>query len=464
MSGRKARFDNYEVDFVRRELRRSGVRLRLQRKPFRVLELLLRQPGELVTREELFGFLWPDSHVSFEHGLNTAVNSLRRALGESSRECHFIETRPGLGYRFNSPVEEVPEADSSLAPPLRLGKNLDAYEDYLKGCYFLDTMAEEEEIYRAIAFFNSAAVDETCCSLAHAGIAEAYCQLALVGSVYSSNIAGHARSAAERAIRNDPDLPQAHVSAGRVKMIFDWDWKGTQESVDRARALDAGSVPAHTLQASLLRVSGKYEEALQLCRQALALDPLSFPANLQFAASLYADRDFESVIDQCWKMLTLRSGFAPAQILLALAYEQLGMYEEAVVEFHNAQRCTGFQAAASSGLGHLFAITGREDDAEGAVRQLSTQAQTGYVPCYWFAVICAGRRQHSQALSFLAESLRQREPALLWLKADARFDAIRKDDRFQILLRRLGIQNLDIHPDLVQPHESEPDTGTGALR
>ena len=76
------------------------IRVGLQHKPFRVLELLLRHPGELVSREELIGSLWPDSNVSFEHGLNTAVNSLRKALGESFDEPHFIETRSGLGYRF----------------------------------------------------------------------------------------------------------------------------------------------------------------------------------------------------------------------------------------------------------------------------------------------------------------------------------------------------------------------------
>lgn len=438
MTGRKTQFADYEVDFVRRELRKSGTRLRLQHKPFRVLELLLRHPGELVTREELFNFLWPDSHVSFEHGLNTAVNSLRQALGESSREYRFIETRPGLGYRFIARVEEVTEADLKTAPSRGPGKNLDAYEDCLKGRYLLDRMAEEEEIHKAIAFFNSAAADETCRSLAHAGIADAYCQLAVIGSVCSSKVASHARSSAEFALRNNPDLPHAHISAGRVKMLFDWDWKGAREAVSRALALDANSVSAHTLHASLLLTLGSYEEALQVCREAVALDPLSFPANLQFAANLYAARDFKSAIDQCWKMLTLRSCFAPAQIVLALAYGQLGMYEEAVVEFQNARRCEGFQAAATSGLGQVFAVAGLQSEAEQACLELSTLGQNRYVSYYWHAVVCAGRGQQSQALSFLEESLRQRDPALLWLRADARFDAVREDERFQVVLRRLG--------------------------
>ena len=319
MPGRRVRFNDYEVDFARRELRKRGVRVGLQHKPFRVLELLLRHPGELVTREELVGFLWPDSHVSFERGLNTAVNSLRQVLGESSRNCRYVETRPGLGYRFCAPVEEVTEPNVTplghqpvLGHPTT-GRNPGAYGDYLKGRYFLDTMCEEE-VYKAIAFFKSAAADETCSSLAHAGIADGYCQLALLGSAPPSKLASQARLSAEIALNCDPDLPDAHVSAGRVKMIFDWDWKGGQDAARRAMALDPGSVSSQILLASLLCTLGNHEEARQVCCEVLTVDPLSFPANLRLAACLYSARDFEATADQCWKVLTLAPRFAPAQL------------------------------------------------------------------------------------------------------------------------------------------------------
>lgn len=437
MPGRIIRFADYEVDVVRRELRKRGIRLRLQHKPFRVLELLLRRPGELVTREELVSQLWPDSHVSFEHGLNTAVNSLRQVLGDSSRETHFIETRPGLGYRFCAPVEVVKDASSKSALSRDVNKNSDAYEDYLKGRYLLDRMASEEETYKAIAFFNSAIADETCRSLAHAGIADAYSQLALVGSVCSYKVASHARSSAELAVKIDPDLPHGHVSTGRVRLLFDWDLEGAGEALRCALSLDSSSVSAHTLHASLLRAAGRYKEALQVCRQALACDPLSVPANLEFAACIYSARDFKGAIDQCWKMLTLAPSFAPAQILLARTYEQLGMYEEAVVEFQNAQRCAEFLPAATGGLGHVFAVTGLHNEAEQAFLELTTPAQNRYVSPYFPALVCAGRKQKGEALTFLEESLRQRDPAALWLKADARLDALREEERLQIVLPRL---------------------------
>jgi DNA-binding winged helix-turn-helix (wHTH) protein/tetratricopeptide (TPR) repeat protein len=439
MSRTILRFDDYEFDPARHELRKQGARLELPRKPFRVLELLLRRPGELVTRDELFTFLWPDSHVSFEHGLNTAVNSLRQVLGESHREHRFIETRPGLGYRFCAPVKEAMEPIAA-ARPRPSGQNGAAFQDCLKGRYFLDSMCEDET-HKALAFFNSASVEETCCSLAHAGIADAYCQLALLGSTSSDKLAGQARSSIEIALRKNPDLPDAHVSAGRVKMIFDWDWDGAQESVTHALALDPNSVSAHTLRASLLCILGRYEEARQACSNALAFDPLSFPANLQLAACLYAARDFTGTTEQCWKILTLTPRFAPAQIRLALAYEQLAMYEEALVEFQNAQTCTGFEAAAISGMGQVFAVTGLHHEAEHSVRELSRRAKNRYISPYWYAAVCAGRRQESRVLSYLEESVRQRDTALLSLKTDARFDAMRQHERFQIVLHRLGIDS-----------------------
>ena len=93
------------MNFELRELRKNGVRVPLQHKPFRILELLLMQPGSLVTRAQLAQELWPHLPVSFERSLNTAINSLRQALDDSQRENRYIETRSGLGYRFTAEVE-----------------------------------------------------------------------------------------------------------------------------------------------------------------------------------------------------------------------------------------------------------------------------------------------------------------------------------------------------------------------
>ncbi len=109
------RFGTFEVDFESRELRKRGLRLRLEEKPFQILELLLEHPGGVVTRQTLREKLWPDTHVGYEQSLNTAVNKLRELLGDSSQSPRFVETLPRVGYRFIAPVDRPSHAQTYAA-------------------------------------------------------------------------------------------------------------------------------------------------------------------------------------------------------------------------------------------------------------------------------------------------------------------------------------------------------------
>jgi TolB-like protein/DNA-binding winged helix-turn-helix (wHTH) protein/Tfp pilus assembly protein PilF len=101
------RFGVYEFDLRSGELRKHGIRIKLQEQPCQILAILLEHRGEMVTREELQRRLWPsDTFVDFDHSLNTAVMRLREALNDSSENPRFIETLPRRGYRFVAPVEE----------------------------------------------------------------------------------------------------------------------------------------------------------------------------------------------------------------------------------------------------------------------------------------------------------------------------------------------------------------------
>jgi DNA-binding winged helix-turn-helix (wHTH) protein len=98
------RFGDFELDLRTRELRKCGLRLSLETKQFQLLELLVENSGRLVTRKELREKLWPDSFVEFDRGIYTAMNRLRKALGDTSDCPRYIETRSRLGYRFVAPV------------------------------------------------------------------------------------------------------------------------------------------------------------------------------------------------------------------------------------------------------------------------------------------------------------------------------------------------------------------------
>ncbi|HKH97468.1 MAG TPA: winged helix-turn-helix domain-containing protein [Candidatus Sulfotelmatobacter sp.] len=113
---RVARFGVFELDLSAGELRRNGVKLRLQGQPFQVLALLLERAGEVVTREELRQELWPsDTFVDFDHGLNTAINKVREALGDSAASPRYVETLARRGYRFIAPVQSAGPQEATPA-------------------------------------------------------------------------------------------------------------------------------------------------------------------------------------------------------------------------------------------------------------------------------------------------------------------------------------------------------------
>ncbi len=105
---RRYRFGAFEAEGATGELRRQGMRIKLNAQPFQVLVMLLERPGELLTREEISRELWPDgTFVDYEHGVNSAVNRIREALGDTAGNPRFIETLARRGYRFVAPVERI---------------------------------------------------------------------------------------------------------------------------------------------------------------------------------------------------------------------------------------------------------------------------------------------------------------------------------------------------------------------
>src|SRR4029077_19164187 len=123
-AARRLRFDDFELDVRAGQLRKRGVRLRLQGQPLQILATLLNRPGDVVTREELRSEIWSaNTFVDFDHGLHNAIARIREALADSAETPRYIETLPRRGYRFIAPVErEEAQAPPSSARSVRPGK------------------------------------------------------------------------------------------------------------------------------------------------------------------------------------------------------------------------------------------------------------------------------------------------------------------------------------------------------
>jgi DNA-binding winged helix-turn-helix (wHTH) protein len=116
LPARRYRFGAFEADAATGELRRQGILIRLTAQPFQVLLMLLERPGQLLTRVEISRELWPDgTFVDYEHGVNSAVNRIREALGDSAGNSRFVQTLARRGYRFVAPVERITPGESPPA-------------------------------------------------------------------------------------------------------------------------------------------------------------------------------------------------------------------------------------------------------------------------------------------------------------------------------------------------------------
>jgi DNA-binding winged helix-turn-helix (wHTH) protein len=124
IAARQFQFGPFELDEATGELRKFGIRIKLHAQPVRVLVMLLERPSELVTRDEMRQQLWgDDTIVDFDHGLNTAVNKLREALGDSAAQPRHVETIPGKGYRFIAPVTQSLPVSNVVSEPVPAGNS-----------------------------------------------------------------------------------------------------------------------------------------------------------------------------------------------------------------------------------------------------------------------------------------------------------------------------------------------------
>lgn len=439
-------FGDFEVDFDNRELRKHGIRLKLQRKPFQILEMLLRHRGQLVKRNDLAQYLWPGLHVSFDRSLNTAVNALRRALGDTSRTPRYIETRTGLGYRFIASVQEAaapvpPRSDGGIQLVHLNDTIAEAPQDCLKGRYFCQKLTEDD-LHKAIAHFNAALAQDSNCAFAYAGLADAYCLSALLDMAPAAEIHPRAKEMALRALLARQDLGEAHSALATVKRLFEWDWSGAEAEYLTALVLTSNSAMLHQAYGAHLAAAGKAEEAIREFRLSEEIDPLSPLVNVASAWGLYVSRDFQGASEQSWKILAMEPKFGPAQFTLGLSYAQMGLTEEAIVELSNARICSGDQPAVLAALVYASAQAGDSDTANKTLSDLETLSQKRYVSSYWLALAYTGLSDHERALHLLEDAYAKREVWLTWLRVEPRFDSLRAHIRFQDLLRNIGFAEI----------------------
>jgi tetratricopeptide (TPR) repeat protein len=230
------------------------------------------------------------------------------------------------------------------------------------------------------------------------------------------------------ALQIDDRLPEAHASLADARRLFDWDYLAAEMGYLRALDLDINYAEGHCRYAALLSQVGRFEQATKEIRRAMELDPLSLSISVDLAWNHYVARDFEAAMQQSWKTL-------------ALAYQHLGMHEEAMTEFENARICSGHHPAAIAALAHASAVAGRRQEANETVRELENLSRTRRISPYWKSVAYLGLGRVDAALHSIEAACHEREAWLVWINVEPRFDPIRSEHRFARVLEKVGFKS-----------------------
>jgi len=334
-------------------------------------------------------------------------------------------------------IKLTPQQRARLARPLAV--NPAAHEAYLKGRYCW-ARATEQSIRKSMEYFEEAIASDPNYGRAYAGLADAYNMLAnpTLEAVPPGEIIPMARRATTKALQLDDTLGEAHLSLGRIKFYYDWDWAGAEKAFQRAIELSPNHPYAHYLYALVLNSLGRHDEAIREARCAQESDPVALLVNAGVGIVHCWARQFQAAEEQFRKTLELDPDFAFTHwVLGGLCLVPMGRYDEGIAELQKGIALAESVALPRGLLGYAYAKAGRKDEALRLLEELEELSKQRYVTplAKAYTYIALGDERTFQALE---EAYRQRCPSLVWARVTTYLDEVRSDPRFQDLLRRMN--------------------------
>ena len=368
-----------------------------------------------------------DRHLwahSYECDLRDILSLQREVARQVAREIK-ADLTPGEQAHFAS------------ARPL----NPEAYERYLKGRFLLSQWGTQENIRKAIGYFEEAVQKEPTYAAAYAATAFGYLQLAaaLVEAVPPREVLPKARAAALKALELDETSSEAYEVLGWIALAYDWDWEGAERAFRRAIELNPSYPPPYMWLSQYLNVAGQHQEALALIRNAQRLDPLSPHIQWSLAETSMLAGAVEQSAEQCEKGLDLHPDFWPLHTLLGEIYLRQGKHDRALESLERGVEISKHHPHALAVLGSTYALTGRRPESLKVLAELKELSQRRYLSPANIARVYASLGENEQALTWLEKAYSERSSWMtrihLW---GPELGNLRADTRFQDLLRRMN--------------------------
>jgi serine/threonine-protein kinase len=318
----------------------------------------------------------------------------------------------------------------------RYTQNVEAYQLYLKGNLHAFRLVGPE-VQKGIAYYEQAIAVDPNYALGYVGLANAYRGLALTTDAPPGEVMPKSREAAEKAIALDDSLSDAWAALATSTFWYEFDWQSADQQFRKAVDLDPNNAQAHLFYAHMLSNIGRHDAALAEIGRAKEADPIGLTTNAIYGQILLFAGRTDEALDQLKSVLDMNPDFWLAHLFLSRAYLAKGMLAESVQEASRANSIAGENAESAALAGYGLARSGDTDGARRVLAQLEQRAASTYVPKYDLAVLHAGLGENSKALDMLEASYARREPLMVFLAVEPKWDALRAEPRFAALMKKM---------------------------
>jgi len=311
---------------------------------------------------------------------------------------------------------------------------LGAYEAYLRGRLFWSRF-NGEGLQKAVACFQEAATLDPGYAEPHAGLADAFLILSFTGLAPPDALWPEARAAAEEALRRDPDLAEARIALGFLRLFQDWDWPGARRELDRAKAASPDSGAVGQWRGLFLAMAGELEAARAEVVRARESDPLSLVAGTVAGLVHALAREHEAELALVRRAAELEPDRFLAQWSLGLACAHNGLFEEAVAAHRRAVELAEGASVMKAVLAWTLARAGRADEARARLAEI--ESGPGGAFAYQRATVLAALGEREAALTSLEQAAAARDPWSVLIGVDPMLDPLRGDPRLASLAARV---------------------------
>jgi len=318
-------------------------------------------------------------------------------------------------------------------------ENLEAYNLYLLGRFFY-YKTTEEDLKKAIKYFEQAIAKDPGYALAYAGQATCYTVLCAIGFLAPKESYPKAKEAVIKALELDEELGEAHASLGYLKAVFDWDFAGAEHDFRRAIKLNPGGVDIYILYSIYLAFAARFDEAIAGFKHAVELDPAS-PQTYTYLGGFgyYMAGRCDEAIVQLKKALEMDPNSYLGQLFLTAIYASKGMYGEAIAQADRVISVwpTLEDAQILCFLGWVYAVSGRQEKARNVLNRMLDLRARRYVDAYNIGEVYAGLGEKEKAFEWLGRAYEEHAGQLICIKVDPFLKNLRSDPRYKELLKKM---------------------------